>query len=106
MKQPQNRPLIDSAMITVIQTERDAVCRAFKLTDRNRVRKDAGQYWGGRLELDGGAFYEIVVAQALDMAGIDSTIATMRALYDWQPGALLLVGFAGAAHDGSEPDHE
>jgi len=102
-----DKPLIDFAIITAVKTEREAVCRAFKLTERrHRVRVGSKQYWRGGVELENGAFYEIVVAQAWDMAGITATLTTMETVQDWKPGALLLVGFAAAAHDGSEDDHE
>ena len=102
--QPSTRskaPLIDFAFITAIEIERNAVCDAFKLTDRDRVRRDARVYWRGRVPLAEGEYYEIVVAQPLDMAQVDAALMTNDMIHHWDPGALLLVGVAGAASDGS-----
>src|SRR5436305_859460 len=106
MESVQDNLLVDFAIITAVSAEREAVCRAFKLDDYNRVRKDSRHYWRGRVPLNDEGFYEIVVVQSLDMSGVDATIVTMETIQDWAPGGLLLVGFAGAAHDGSELDHE
>jgi nucleoside phosphorylase len=106
MEQPQKNLLTDFAIITAVKTEREAVCRAFKLGDKELVRRGSRVYWSGRLEFETGGFYQIVVAQSLDMANINATIVTMETIQDWAPGGLLLVGFAGAAHDGTETDHE
>src|SRR6185436_5112062 len=48
------------------------------------------------LPLPGGNFYEIVVAQAPDMGNIDAAVLATSMIHDWNPGALLLVGIAGA----------
>jgi len=69
-------PLIDFALITAIEIEREAVCKAFKLTYKHRVRKDSRIYWRGRLALKDGGHYEIAVAQPLDMAQVDAAILT------------------------------
>jgi len=91
--------LIDFVIITAIEVERKAVCRAFKLLDKHRVRKDSRVYWRGRLQLNNGEFYEIAVAQAADMANVDSALLTSDSIHHWKPGGLLLVGIAGAASD-------
>ena len=107
MARPPDKPLIDFAIITAVRTERNAVLRAFRINDRfHRKRVGSRQYWRTRMDLGNGASYEIVVAQALDMAGINAALVTMETVQDWSPGAVLLVGFAAAAHDGSESDHE
>jgi nucleoside phosphorylase len=93
---------IDFAFITAIEGERKAVCDAFKLTNKDRVRRDARIYWRGRLPLPDGEYYEIVVAQPLDMAQVDAAILTNDIIHHWDPGALLLVGVAGAASDGTK----
>src|SRR5205085_2986709 len=97
---------IDFAIVTAIDVERRAVCRAFKLKDSDRVRKDSRVYWRGRLALSDGEFYEIVVAQLSDMANVDAALLTADLIHHWGPGALLLVGVAGAASDGSKADDE
>jgi nucleoside phosphorylase len=100
------KPLIDFAFITAIEVEREAVCAAFKLTHRHRVRVGARVYWRGRLPLKGNEFYEIVIAQSPEMAQVEAAILTNDTIHDWNPGALLLVGVAGAASDGSREDDE
>ena len=100
------KPLIDFAFITAIEVEREAVCAAFKLTHRHRVRVGARVYWRGRLPLKGNEFYEIVAAQSPEMAQVEAAILTNDTIHDWEPGALLLVGVAGAASDGSREDDE
>ena len=98
--------LIDFAIITAIEIEKEAVCKAFKLTHKHRVRKDSRFYWRGRLPLKGGDHYEIVVAQPLDMAQVDAAILTNDLIHHWDPAALLMVGIAGAASDGGREDDE
>jgi nucleoside phosphorylase len=103
MPQPEGSPLIDFGIITAVKTEREAVRRAFNLFPQ---RVKSRQYWRGQIELGDGAFYEIVLAQSLSMAGINAALVTSETVQDWSPGALLLVGFAAAANDGTENDHE
>ncbi len=97
---------IDFAIVTAIEIEKDAVCKAFKLTYRHRVQKGSRVYWRGRLALKGGNHYEIVVAQPPDMAQVDAAILTNDLIHHWDPAALLMVGIAGAASDGSKDDDE
>src|SRR6185436_20913314 len=89
-------PLIDFALFTAIETERRAVCKAFRLSDKHRVMKENRVYWRGKLPLPGGKFYEIAVAQSPDMGNIDAAVLATTMIHDWSPGALLLVGIAGA----------
>ena len=98
--------LIDFAIVTAVEIERDAVCKAFKLTHKHRVRKGSRVYWRGRLALKGGEHYEIVVAQPPDMAQVDAAILTNDLIHHWDPAALLMVGIAGAASNGSKDDDE
>ena len=101
-----SRPLIDFAFITAIEVERVAVCAAFKLMPRHRVRIGTRVYWQGRLPLKGGDHYEIVVAQSPEMAQVEAAILTNDTIHHWEPAALLLVGVAGAASDGTKEDDE
>jgi nucleoside phosphorylase len=93
----EQEPLIDFAIITAIEVERLAICKAFGLTDKHRAPKEARQYWRGRLPLDNGEFYEIVVAQLPDMANVDAALSANDMIHHWKPGALLMVGIAAAA---------
>lgn len=100
MTTPDNRgeAPIDFAILTAIEVERKAICNIFGLGDRDRVRRGVRVYWRGRLPLANGEFYEIVVAQALDMANVDAALLTSDTIRDWRPGAALLVGIAASAH--------
>jgi nucleoside phosphorylase/CheY-like chemotaxis protein len=91
--------LIDFAIITAIELERKAVCKAFGLTDNNRVFKESRVYWRGRLNLKDGESYEIVVAQSPDMANVDAALLTSDTIHHWHPESLLMVGIAGAASE-------
>lgn len=91
---------IDIAILTAIEVERRAVCEAFGLTDEHRVKKDARVYWRGKLPLNNGEAYELVVAQAPDAANIDAAILTNDLLHHWKPGTALLVGIAASADPG------
>ncbi|WP_081426709.1 hypothetical protein [Sorangium cellulosum] len=97
--QPPTDGPIDFAILTAIEVERRAVCAAFGLTDENRVPIGARVYWRGKLPLSTGGAYEIVVAQAPDMANVDSAILTNDTLRDWKPAAALLVGIAASADE-------
>ena len=92
--------LIDFAFITAVEIEKEAICRIFKLTYKDRVPKGSRVYWRGKVPLKDGGHYEIVVAQPLDMAQVDAAILTNDVIRDWDPAALLMVGIAGAASDG------
>lgn len=100
MTTPDNpgEPPIDFAILTAIEIERKAICNALGLGDRDRVRRGVRVYWRGRLSLDNGEFYELVVAQALDMANIDAALLASDTIRDWKPGAALLIGIAASAH--------
>lgn len=96
-----NKPplAIDFAIITAIEVERRAVCAAFGFGDDHRVKKESRVYWKGQIPLTGGGVYELVVAQAPDMANIDAALLTADALRHWKPGAALLVGIAASTDD-------
>lgn len=88
---------VDFAIITAIAIERLAVCQAFDMTDKDRVRRENRTYWRKRLPLPSGRFYEIVVAQSLDMATVNAALLTSDLLHHWQPAAVLMVGIAATA---------
>jgi nucleoside phosphorylase/CheY-like chemotaxis protein len=91
--------LIDFAIITAIEIERKAVCKAFGLTEDNRVKKESRVYWRGRLNLKDGESYEIVVAQLPDMANVDAALLTSDTIHHWHPASMFMVGIAGAASE-------
>lgn len=91
---------IDVAILTAIEVERRAVCTAFDLTKEHRVRKGSRVYWRGKLPLNNGEAYELVVAQAPDAANIDAAVLTNDLLHHWNPGTALLVGIAASADPG------
>jgi nucleoside phosphorylase len=93
-------PLIDFAIITAIAIERQAVCQAFNMTDKDRVNRQTRTYWRKRLPLQDGKYYEIVVAQLPDMAGVSAALLVNDTIQHWNPDAMLLVGIAGAASKG------
>jgi nucleoside phosphorylase len=96
----EHHPPIDFAILTAISLERIAVCKAFGLSDKNRVKVNGHPYWHGRVNIrDMNQYYEIVVAQLSDMANIEAAIQANNVIHDWTPSAVLLVGIAGAAHD-------
>jgi nucleoside phosphorylase len=90
-------PIVDFAIITAIEVERQAVCKAFKLTDKHREKREGRVYWRRRIQLKNGEFYELVVAQSPDMANLDAALLTVDTLRHWQPEAVLMVGIAAAA---------
>lgn len=90
---------VDFAVITALSLERRAVCSALGLADEDRVTRGGRVYWRGRLALPDDKFYEIVVAQPLDLANVDAALVTSAAISEWQPQSLLFVGIAGAATD-------
>jgi nucleoside phosphorylase len=90
---------IDFVIITAIEIERRAICKALGLTDKNRVKKESYVYWQGRFNLPDGEFYEIVVAQLLDMANVDAALLTSNTIHHWNPESMLMVGIAGAASE-------
>jgi nucleoside phosphorylase len=95
--------LVDFAIVTAIETERKAVCEAFQMGDADRVRKGVRTYWRKQLALSNNQFYEIVVTQLPDVASVDAALAVKAAIDDWHPGAVLMVGIAGAARESVQP---
>jgi nucleoside phosphorylase len=90
--------MIDFAIITAIKIERFAVLKAFEIDeDKDRVREGSRTYWHKRLFLNNGKFYEIVVAQSLDMANLNAAILTNDVLHHWKPNAVIMVGIAATA---------
>jgi nucleoside phosphorylase len=47
--------------------------------------------------LQSGNFYEIIVAQSLDMANVNAAILTNDTLHHWKPTTILMVGIAATA---------
>ena len=91
---------IDFAIITVIEIERRAVCRALQMTDEDRIRLQTRTYWRKRLPLKKKReFYEIVVAQSLGMGNVNVPLLVNEIIQHWEPQAILLVGIAGAASE-------
>lgn len=93
----QDPKQVDFIILTALTVEREAVCAALGFGDNSRVKMETRVYWRGQLPLDEGGSYDIVVAQASDMANIDAALLTSDALHHWQPNSALLVGIAGAA---------
>ncbi|WP_441292042.1 5'-methylthioadenosine/S-adenosylhomocysteine nucleosidase family protein [Sorangium sp. KYC3313] len=89
-------PDIDFAILTAIEVERRAVCAAFGLTEKDRVKKGGRWYWRGKLPLRGGDSYEIVVAQPVDMGQVEAAILASDVIRHWSPNAALLVGIAAS----------
>lgn len=85
---------VDFVILTAIDVELRAVRAAFGLIARDRVKMDARVYWRGKLPLENGESYTIVVAQAADMANTDAALTTADMLHHWNPNAALLVGIA------------
>jgi nucleoside phosphorylase len=93
----EHQPAIHFGIVTAIEVEREAVCRAFRLTDKHRIPRGARQYWRGRLRLKNNEFYEIVLTQLPDMANVDAALAANDMIHHWKPSALLMLGIAAAA---------
>jgi len=89
--------LIDFVLLTAIKIERQAICKALGINDSDRIRKDSRTYWYKRLPLKNGQFYEVVVAQSLDMANVNAALLANDTLHHWKPAAVLMVGIAATA---------
>jgi hypothetical protein len=94
--EPEDRQ-IDFAIITAIEVERVAVCRAFQLGEEHREIRGQRTYWRNRIILKQGGFYEIVVAQLPDASNIHAALMTSDIIRDWKLTAIFMVGIAGAA---------
>lgn len=86
----------DFAVVCALEVEREAVCRAFQLKDRDRELRGQRRYWRGRLRV-GSKTFGVVVTQLPEMANVYAGIRTSAVLQYWEPQALLLVGIAAAA---------
>jgi nucleoside phosphorylase len=86
----------DFAVVCALEVEREAVCRAFQLKDRDREVRGKRRYWRGRLPV-GSKTFGVVVTQLPEMANVHAGIRTSAVLQHWSPQALLLVGIAAAA---------
>jgi nucleoside phosphorylase len=87
---------VDFVILTAIDVELRAVKAAFGLTARDRIRRGTRVYWRGKVPLDNGEFYSIVVGQTADVANADAALATAEMLREWSPSAALLVGIAAS----------
>ena len=90
---------IDIAIITAIEVERKAVCKAFGLGDENRDRKGPRTYWRSQVELGEDEFYELAIRQLPDVANLDAALAVSAVVKDWHPKIVLMVGIAGSAKE-------
>jgi nucleoside phosphorylase len=91
------RGAIDFAILTAIRVEREAVCTAFGLSDKDRVKKDGRVYWRGQLELSEGKNYQLVVAQLVETGNVEAALLAADAIRHWSPSVALLVGVAASA---------
>jgi formylglycine-generating enzyme required for sulfatase activity/nucleoside phosphorylase len=95
---PKEATMIDFAIITALDIEKLAVLKAFEIDEKkDRHRKDSRTYWRKRLSLADGKFYEIVVAQCLDVANLNAAILTNDVLHHWKPHAVIMVGIAATS---------
>jgi nucleoside phosphorylase len=88
---------IDFAILTAIEPERLALCQALNITPTHRIRKDTRTYWQANLPLPNGQHYNLILAQASDMANVDAALLAADTINHWQPQAILMVGIAAAA---------
>ena len=86
----------DFAVVCALEVEREAVCRAFRLKDRDRELRGQRRYWRGQLRV-GNRTFGVVVAQLPEMANVHAATQTSVVLQHWKPQAVLLVGIAAAA---------
>jgi nucleoside phosphorylase len=92
------KPQIDFAILTALPVERKAVCKALRISDDMRVSKEGPAYWRGKLKLDDGSFYEIVVGQCAYPGNVEAAAMAVDALKTWNPQAALFIGVAGATN--------
>ena len=93
---------VDFAIMTAIDEERRAVCKAFQLRDEDRIFRESRVYWHKTIEFDNGEYYDVVVAQSPDMANVDAALLASDIIHHWHPGTILLVGIAA----GLDPDQQ
>lgn len=86
----------DFAVICALEVEREAVCQAFRLKDRDRELRGQRRYWRGQLRV-GSRTFGVVVAQLPEMANVHAAIQTGVVLQQWRPQTVLLVGIAATA---------
>jgi nucleoside phosphorylase len=86
----------DFAVVCALEVEREAVCRAFRLKDRDRELRGQRRYWRGQLRVASRTF-GVVVTQLPEMANVHAATQTSVVLHHWKPQAVLLVGIAAAA---------
>ncbi|MBD2328839.1 SIR2 family protein [Alkalinema sp. FACHB-956] len=93
---------VDFVVVTAIEVERRAICAGFQIGDRDRISKESRVYWRKSIDLNHGEFYNLIVAQSPDMAGVDAAVLVSDILHHWHPAAILLVGIAA----GVNPDKQ
>lgn len=93
--QPLDAP-IDFAILTAIAVERRAVCSAFGITDKDRVKRRGRVYWRGKCHTESGLTYEIVIAQPAEMGQVEATALATEVAHIWNPRAAILVGIAAS----------
>lgn len=87
----------DFAVVCALEVEREAICRAFQLKDRDRELRGQRRYWCGQLRVSKSVTFGVVVTQLPEMANVHAAVRTSKILQHWNPQALLLVGIAAAA---------
>lgn len=91
---------IDFAILTAIEVERRAVCAAFGLDEKDRIKKDGRVYWRGQLPLPNGQVYQFVVTQPFEMGNVEAALVAAEVIHHWSPSAALLIGIAAS----TDPD--
>ncbi len=98
------KPIIDFAIITTLDEEKESVCKEFEITDEDKDyisiqsidRRYCPIYWHKRFfpNEDKNQFYEIAVFQLSEPGNISACQLTTRIVDTFYPQIILLVGIA------------
>lgn len=89
---PVMAPPVDVLIMTIIRAELDAVRLLF---DLEKFQGPSGLAWGARLDSEAGGRHSVVAVRPAEKGTLAAMGKVTRALREWQPRRLLVVGIAG-----------
>ncbi len=91
--------MIDFAILTIADAERDALLSEFGFGDHHRTQIDNRVYWRGTLSVGTDEEYSVVITKCHDAGNLDAQAAVTACVQHFRPQAAILVGIAGGCSE-------
>jgi nucleoside phosphorylase len=91
---------VDVLVLTVLERELSSILSRMSSVEKRDLVDDPLVYYKGQIALaEPKHFYDVVACRVVEMGNTEAAIATTKAIENWDPLAVLLVGIAGGLRD-------